>query len=45
MCDWFRPDRVVLDATDTLEEFINSIRRAPRLPGIADYAEANGERR
>jgi hypothetical protein len=28
MCGWAQPDRIELAATDTLEEFINSIRQA-----------------
>jgi hypothetical protein len=35
---------ITLEATDTLAEFINSIRKAPRHRVTADYAEANGER-
>ena len=35
---------LTLEATDTLAEFISSIREAPRRSGIAAYAEANGER-
>jgi hypothetical protein len=45
MCGWAQPDRIELAATDTLEEFINSIRQAPRQPGMAAYAEDNGVRR
>jgi hypothetical protein len=44
MCGWAQPDRIELSATDTLAEFINCIREAPRRPGMTDYAEANGER-
>ena len=35
---------LTLEATDTLAEFINSIREAPRRTGMTDYAEGNGER-
>ena len=35
---------ITLEATDTLAEFIDSIREAPRRTGMAVYAEANGER-
>jgi hypothetical protein len=44
VCGWAKPDRIELAATDTLEEFINSIRQAPRRPGMAAYAEDNGGR-
>jgi hypothetical protein len=47
VCGWAKPDRVELSATDTLADFINSIRKAesPRHPVMADYAEDNGEPR
>ncbi len=35
---------IELTATDTLAEFISSIREAPRRSGMAEHAEANGER-
>ena len=38
---------LTLEATDTLAEFINSIREAPRRMGMSAYAEVaedNGER-
>jgi hypothetical protein len=46
VCGWAKPDRIELAATDTLEEFIQSIREAPpSRPGLAAYADANGERK
>ena len=30
ICGWAQPNRIELSATDTLAEFINSIREAPR---------------
>ena len=47
VCGWAKADRVELSATETLADFINSIRKAksPRHPVMADYAEDNGERR
>ena len=44
MCGWAQPNRIELSARDTLAEFITSIREAPRRPGMAAYAEGNGER-
>jgi hypothetical protein len=44
MCGWASPERFELSATDTLAEFIDSIRMAPRRTGMADYAQDNGER-
>ena len=44
MCGWAQPNRIELSARDTLAEFIDSIRQAPRRPGMAAYAEDNGER-
>ena len=44
MCGWAQPNRIELSARDTLAEFIDSIRQAPRRPGMAAYAEANGGR-
>ena len=35
---------LTLEATDTLAAFIDSIRHAPRRPGMSAYAEDNGER-
>ena len=34
MCGWAQPNRIELSARDTLAEFIDSIRQAPRRPGI-----------
>ena len=47
VCGWAKPDRVELSATDTLGDFINSIRQVggPRQHVMAEHAEANGERR
>ena len=45
MCGWAQPNRIELSARDTLAEFIDSIRQAPRRPGMAAYAEDNGVRR
>ena len=36
------PNRIELSTRDTLAEFIDSIRQAPRRPGMAAYAEDNG---
>ena len=44
MCGWAQPNRIELSARDTLAEFIDSIRQAPRRPGMPAYAEDNGER-
>ena len=44
MCGWAQPNRIELSARDTLAEFIDSIRQAPRRPGMAAYAEDNGVR-
>ena len=44
ICGWATPNRIELAATDTLAEFINSIREAPRRLGVAAYAEDNGKR-
>ena len=44
ICGWAQPERFDLSATDTLADFINSIREAPRRTGMPAYAEANGER-
>ena len=51
VCGWAQPNRIELSATDTLGEFINSIRQAggPRQLAIAErgallHAEDNGER-
>jgi hypothetical protein len=44
MCGWAQPNRIELSARDTLADFIDSIREAPRRSSIADYAEANGKR-
>ena len=33
MCGWAQPERFELSATDTLTEFVRSIREAPRRPG------------
>ena len=44
ICGWAQPERFELSATDTLADFINSIREAPRRTGMPAYAEANGER-
>ena len=44
MCGWAQPNRIELAATDTLAEFINSIREAPSRLGMPAYAEDNGER-
>ena len=43
MCGWAQPDRIELAATDTLAEFINSIRQSGRLAhlGLA-HVEDNG---
>ena len=43
MCGWAQPDRIELAATDTLAEFINSIRQSGRLAhmGLA-RVEDNG---
>ena len=46
VCECAKPDRVELSATDTLGDFINSIRKAERpRQHVMDYAEDNGERR
>jgi hypothetical protein len=46
VCGWAKPDRIELSATDTLADFINSIRKAERpRQHVMDYAEDNGERR
>ena len=42
MCGWAQPNRIELSTRDTLAEFIDSIRQAPRRPGMAAYAEDNG---
>jgi hypothetical protein len=46
ICGWVQPNRIELSATDTLGEFIRSIREAggPRQPIMAEHAEDNGER-
>jgi hypothetical protein len=44
ICGWAQPERFELSATDTLADFIDSIREAPRRTGMAAYAEGNGER-
>ena len=44
MCGWAQPNRIELSARDTLADFIDSIREAPRRTGMAAYAEGNGER-
>ena len=46
VCGWARPDHIELSATDTLADFINSIRKTerPRHPVMADYAEDNNQR-
>jgi hypothetical protein len=44
MCGWAQSNRIELSARDTLAEFIDSIRQAPRRPGMSAYAEDNGER-
>jgi hypothetical protein len=44
MCGWAQPNRIELSARDTLAEFIDSIRQAPRRPGMSAYAEDNGVR-
>jgi hypothetical protein len=46
VCGWAKPDRLELSATDTLADFINSIRKAggPRQHVMAEHAEDNGER-
>ena len=51
MCGWAKPDRIELAATDTLGDFINSIRQAggPRQLAVAErggllHAEEDGER-
>lgn len=45
MCGWSQPARLELSATDTLSEFLGSIRRrGTRRPGMAEQAEDNGER-
>jgi hypothetical protein len=44
MCGWAQPNRIELSARDTLADFIDSIREAPRRTGTAAYAEGNGER-
>ena len=44
MCGWAQPDRITLEATDTLAEFIASIREAPSRPGMSAYAEVNNQR-
>lgn len=43
VCGWAKADRVELSATDTLADFISSIRRAerPRHPVMENHAEAN----
>ena len=45
ICGWAQPARVELAARDTLAEFIDSIRQAPRRPGVAAYTEDNGDER
>ena len=37
VCGWAKPDRVELSATDTLADFINSIRKTerPRHPSLS----------
>ena len=44
ICGWAQPNRIELSARDTLAEFIDSIRQAPRRPGMSAYAEDNGGR-
>jgi hypothetical protein len=44
MCGWAQPNRFELSATDTLADFVDSIREAPRRTGMAAYAQDNGER-
>ena len=44
MCGWAKPDRVELAATDTLAEFIQSIRQGGQ-PARPDMAHANGGNR
>ena len=51
MCGWAQPNRIELSATDTLADFVNSIREAggPRQLAASEHgrplhAEANGER-
>jgi hypothetical protein len=44
ICGWAQPDRVE-STRDTLADFIDSIRNAPRRPGMAAYAEDNGGQR
>ena len=44
MCGWTQPNRIELAATDTLAEFIESIRQAPRRPSVAEHAEDNNQR-
>ena len=41
MCGWAKPDRVEISGTDTLTDFIQSIRQAGRTPG---HAKGNGVR-
>jgi hypothetical protein len=43
ICAWAQPSRLELSATDTLADFISSIRRAerPRHPVMENHAEAN----
>ena len=42
ICGWAQPSRLELSATDTLAEFISSIRQAPRPRAMAEHVEANG---
>jgi hypothetical protein len=42
ICGWAQPARLELSARDTLADFIDSIRSAPRHPGMAAHAEDNG---
>ena len=44
MCGWAHPNRIELSARDTLADFIDSIREAPRRPAVPVYAEDNRER-
>ena len=43
ICGWAQPARLELSARDTLADFIDSIRNAPRHPGMVAHAEDNGE--
>jgi hypothetical protein len=43
ICGWAQPARLELSTRDTLADFIDSIRNAPRHPGMATYANGDDD--